>query len=54
MDYLKALLTLNPFLRRRLHAIAMLAGMTELEALTTIVDSSKGHLPAAQTKGLPD
>jgi hypothetical protein len=54
VDYLKALLTLNPFLRRRLHAIAKLAGMTELEALTTIVESSKGRLAEAGTDGSPD
>jgi len=44
VDYLKALLNLNPFLRRRLHAIAHLAGMTELEALTTIVESTPDEL----------
>jgi hypothetical protein len=48
VDYLKALLNLNPFLRRRLHAVARLANMSELEALTTIVESSKQHL------GVPD
>jgi hypothetical protein len=51
MDYLKALLTLNPFLRRRLHAIAKLAGMTELEALTTIVESSNDRLAEPHTEG---
>jgi hypothetical protein len=43
VDYLKALLNLNPFLRRRLHAVAKRADMTELEALKTIVESSKQH-----------
>lgn len=41
MDYSKALSNLNPILRRRLHTIADLADMTELEALEIIVETTK-------------
>jgi len=41
VNYDKALADLDPILRRRLCAIAALAGMTELEALELIVETSK-------------
>lgn len=41
MDYSNALHNLNPILRRRLHAISIIAEMTELEALKLIVESSQ-------------
>lgn len=39
MDYSKALNDLDPILRFRLRAIARIAGMSELEALKTIVEA---------------
>lgn len=50
MDYLKALFNLNPFLRRRLHVIASLADMTELEALATIVEYSNEYIAVPDTR----
>jgi hypothetical protein len=41
VDYERELFTLSATLRHRLRAIAELAGMTELEALRTIVEFSK-------------
>ena len=41
MDYSKALNDLNPYLRRRLRTVATIAEMTDLEALTTIVEFAK-------------
>lgn len=42
MDYSKALDDLDPILRRRLRSVARIAGMSELEALQTIVEISRG------------
>lgn len=39
VDYSKALNDLDPILRFRLRAIARIAGMSELEALKTIVEA---------------
>lgn len=44
MDYSKALSDLDPILRRRLRAVARIAGMSEIEALKTIVETSRGRI----------
>ena len=54
MDYPKALSDLDPLLRNRLRAVARIAGMSEIEALKTIVETSRGIIdgdpPPASTK----
>ena len=50
LDYSKALIDLDPILRRRLRAVARIAGMSEIEALQTIVESSRD---AADGAGSP-
>ena len=54
MDYSKALKDLDPILRFRLRAIARIAGMSEIEALKTIVETSPGiiddDIPPASTE----
>jgi len=42
VDYSKAINDLDPILRRRLRAVARIAGMSEIEALKTIVETSRG------------
>lgn len=51
MDYHDLLHTLNPFLRRRLRQVASLAEISELEALTIIVESGIDDL--VHTRLLP-
>jgi len=54
VDYSKALSDLDPILRNRLRAIARIAGMSEIEALKTIVETSRGIIGGsrpASTKG---
>ena len=57
MDYPKALSDLDPLLRNRLRAVARIAGMSEIEALKTIVETSRGIIdgdpPPASTKDPP-
>jgi len=54
VDYSKALEDLDPILRRRLRAIARIACMSEIEALKTIVETSRGtidgDIPPASTE----
>jgi hypothetical protein len=54
VDYSKALIELDPILRRRLRAVARIADMSELDALQTIVESSQdlvdNHGPSASTE----
>jgi len=45
VDYSKAISDLDPILRRRLRAVARIAGMSEIEALKTIVETSRGIVP---------
>jgi len=45
VDYSKAINDLDPILRRRLRAVARIAGMSEIEALKTIVETSRGIVP---------
>jgi hypothetical protein len=44
VDYSKALDDLDPILRSRLRAVARIAGMSEIEALKTIVETSRGSI----------
>jgi hypothetical protein len=44
VDFSKALDDLDPILRSRLRAVARIAGMSEIEALKTIVESSRGSI----------
>jgi hypothetical protein len=41
VDYSKALSDLDPILRSRLRSVARIAGMSEIEALKTIVETSR-------------
>jgi len=54
VDYSKALNDLGPILRTRLRAVARIAGMSEIEALKTIVETSRaiidGDIRPASTK----
>jgi len=53
VDYAKALNDLDPSLRRRLRAVARIAGMSEIQALQTIIETRgliDGAGPPASTE----